>query len=442
MLFSRAGDSFSPDLFRIVANEQNADVVYCDEDILDLSNNSVSPWLKPDFSPELLLSVNYLKNAFFKRKLLHNLSQKDISEEYPGVDDLVFTGIENASVIVHISQILYHSQMAEKNEREVENNQRLISIRDHLLRIGETGAEVGLAENGEVHITFSTDSLPASIIIPTRDNLECLDQCISSILERTRYSNFEIVLLDTGSIRKETFLYYEGLKKYTNIRLYEDARPFNYSYINNWGAELSQGAVLVFLNNDVKIIDENWLFELAQWASKPEIGIVGAKLLYPDRKIQHAGIVMGMEGHASHVFGGDPECASGIFGSTEWYRNYYAVTGACMAMRRELFYTLGGFDVDYKLAFGDVELCMRAVEHGYRVLYNPFARLIHYEGKSRANFIPKEDIQVAGRRFRKVVQNGDPYFNANLSLAVRTPTLRRSGEENPLARLEKIMRWS
>jgi len=213
--------------------------------------------------------------------------------------------------------------------------------------------------------------------------------------------------------------------------------------VNNLGARQARGGFFVFLNNDVEVEAADWLNELVRWGCLPEIGIVGGKLLYPGGTIQHAGIVIGMEGHASHVFSGMPDGAAGPFGSTDWYRDVSAVTGACLAMRRDVFEQIGGFDERLVIAFGDVEICQRAIHAGYRVLYSPFARLIHYEGKTRANFIPEEDIRIGFEALKDAVRIGDPYYNPNLSHSVRAPTLRRPWEEDPSARLKEIaaMAW-
>ncbi len=218
---------------------------------------------------------------------------------------------------------------------------------------------------------------------------------------------------------------------------------FNFNTALNLGAENASGKFLLFLNNDIEIIEGEWLNELVQWAELPEIGVVGAKLIYPDEKIQHAGVVVGMQGHASHPFWGMREWQGTIFGSTDWYRNYLAVTGACMMIPRKVFEEIGGFDEDYELVFSDIEICVRIFRKGYRILYTPYARLIHHEGKSRGEFMPNKDIQRGAEQLRKIIENGDPYFNSNLSYASRLPRLKQPGEENRIDRLERLVaRWA
>jgi GT2 family glycosyltransferase len=198
---------------------------------------------------------------------------------------------------------------------------------------------------------------------------------------------------------------------------------------------------LLFLNNDIEIIDEMWLDELVQWAQLPEIGAVGAQLIFPNFTIQHNGIVIGMGGHADHLFYNLPINKNTIFGSIGWYRNVSAVTGACMMMRKDVFYELGGFDESYQLVFSDIEICMRALKKGYRNLVNPFSRLIHHEGKSRGKYIPQGDIGIAYTHLKSWVAKRDPYYHPSLSLAVNYPTFLRSFEPNPLDRLENIVKY-
>jgi GT2 family glycosyltransferase len=311
----------------------------------------------------------------------------------------------------------------------------------HLQRCGVVNARVEESSIETPRFTWPTTNRLVSIIIPSKDHVEYLQRCLESIWRVTQYPNYEIVIVDNDSLERRTLDYYTCLRQTPGVTVVECRDAFNYSAYNNRGAHQGRGDILLFLNNDVEVLDPDWLDELERWVERPEVGIVGAKLLYPDGIIQHAGIVLGMEGHASHVFGGLRDGCTGPFGSVNWYRDVLAVTGACMMVRREVFEALGGFDEQYVLVFGDIEICLRAVARGYRVVYTPFARLIHYEGKSRAHYIPATDIRLAYRHMKTWVERGDPYYNPNLSHAVRFPTLRRRGEA-PLERLRKIVEYS
>jgi len=192
------------------------------------------------------------------------------------------------------------------------------------------------------------------------------------------------------------------------------------------------------INNDVEIEEPNWLTELVMWAERPRVGIVGARLMYPNGRIQHAGVVLGLVGSAGHVFIGEPPEIETAFGSPMWYRNYLAVTGACMAMRREVYDELGGFDEAYQLTFSDITLCIKAIEKGYQVVYNPYACLVHHEGGTRGDHIPDADIRLMTKELGKWVEAGDPYYNPLLSHLIATPALKRNFEESPIERLKMI----
>ena len=201
---------------------------------------------------------------------------------------------------------------------------------------------------------------------------------------------------------------------------------------------LHGGKILLFLNNDMEITHPDWLDELVMWAERPEVGIVGARLMYPNGRIQHVGVVIGLVGSAGHVFIGEyPEIFT-PHGSPLWYRNMLAVTGACMAMRRQVYDELGGFDEAYQLTFSDITLCLKAIEHGYQVIYNPFACLVHHEGGTRGTYIPDADIVRMADELEPWIKKGDPFYNPLLSRMIATPTIRHGQEEDPLKRLQMI----
>jgi O-antigen biosynthesis protein len=250
------------------------------------------------------------------------------------------------------------------------------------------------------------------------------------------------LLMDDHSNDLDVLAYYKELKsKYSNINVHDNQGEFNYSRVNNEGARLAKGDLLLFLNNDVEFISDVWLHEMVRWALLPNVGIVGAKLFYPDGSIQHAGIVLGMTGHAGHVFAGSAQIQSDIFISPDCYRNVSAVTGACMLVRREVFERIGGFDENLALVFNDVEICLRARGNGFRTVFTPAAQIIHYEGRSRSRYIPGHDISLGANLLWKDIEVGDPYYNPNLSLSVNWPTFRRINEVSALHRLKKIVQY-
>jgi GT2 family glycosyltransferase/glycosyltransferase involved in cell wall biosynthesis len=276
-----------------------------------------------------------------------------------------------------------------------------------------------------------------SIIIPTKDKAALLETCLRSVRQRTSSQNYEIIVIDTGSTEEATRKLYERLADDPAIKIRYDREPFNFSRVNNLGAREATGEILVFLNNDIEVIDADWLDELARWADRSEIGCVGPKLLYPDGRLQHAGIVTGMGGHGSHVYQGDPATHTwGVFGSVEFYRNYLMLGGACLAIRRSLFNDLGGFDEQYTLCYSDLDLCLRAAEAGYRNVYTPFARLYHHEGGTRGLHFPPQDVLRASIQMYPLIIQGDPFYNRNLSFRHLTPTI--APDDVPQDRAELI----
>jgi GT2 family glycosyltransferase len=434
------GDTVSPEVCAELSllSQQVAppEIIYFDQDQLSEGKPArKNPAFWPDWSPELLLSVNYLEHACFQRALLQACAAQSQNS-----GEALLRCVEQADRIVHVPHIFYHQASAEAAEGLLNMRFTPSDAATHLQRLGV--AEAHIAEDALKRARFSwpvSDRL-VSIIIPSRDHRVYLERCLTSIQHLTLYRNYEIVIVDNNSQDADTLAYYAQLQQAPNTVVLKNQTAFNYSAYNNLGARHAHGDLLLFLNNDIEAIDPCWLDELVQWAEWNKIGAVGAKLLYPDGPIQHAGIVVGMEGHGSHVCMGKREGYTSPFGSVDWYRDVSALTGACLMMRREVFEKIGAFNEDYLLVFNDIEICARVLAHGYRVVYNPFARLIHYEGKSRGRYIPPDDIRLGYEHLRNTVAQGDPYYNPNLSYAVRVPTLRRTWEEDRLQRLETIAR--
>ncbi|MEN6300657.1 MAG: glycosyltransferase family 2 protein [Anaerolineaceae bacterium] len=438
----QAGDVVSPTLLYHLVEQlnQNAniDLFYTDEDHISEAHGRHSPWFKPDWSPELLYSINYLKFAILRLDLFKAiLGKAEADTQYA---DLIVRCADESRHVCHIAEVLIHFLDRPPDEAADTGQENYsMTIVKRLQREGISDVEIKREPHEGVHLTWKPPQPLVSIIIPTKDHLSYIQRTIESIQRLTAYSPYELVIVDNESRSIETIQYYETLKEADNIRIVHYQGAFNFSKALNLGASQAKGDIFLFLNNDIQVIDADWLAELVRWTLLPEVGIVGARLLYPDGRIQHAGIVLGMQGHASHVFYHMPENVMGIFGSSNWYRNYSAVTGACLAMRRAVYDEIGGFDENYQLVFSDVAICLQAIQHGYRVVYNPFARLIHYEGRTRSGNIPKEDIKTGYRLLRGVVSGGDPFYNPSLSLLVCYPTFRRTHEEDPLNRLDRIL---
>lgn len=437
----RAGDVLSPawmEFFRTyAAGDQEIEILYWDEDEIDGAGKRSSPFFKPDWSPELLFSVNYLETAAFRKSLLDRCLQSHQSD----IDAWIFMLANKAEKIVHIPFVLHHRLPISPETKNQALQQHLLSAKAFISMQGCKEVEVRV-EDGSVRMQWKSETPRVSVIIPTKNNFFYLHRCLSSLIERTRYADYEILLMDDHSTDEAVLAYYqELLSTQNNVHVYHNDQEFNYSRVNNQGARLAQGELLLFLNNDVEIIDPGWLEELVRWCLLPGVGIVGAKLLYPEGMIQHAGIVLGMTGHADHLYAGEQPEKTCLFLSADWYRNVSAVTGACMLIRQGVFKEIGGFDESFSLVFNDVEIGLRAILAGYRIVYTPAARLIHYEGRSRVRFNPRQDIWLGAERLRSFIEVGDRYYNPNLSLAVNWPTYKRVLEPSALARLEKIVQF-
>jgi GT2 family glycosyltransferase len=263
--------------------------------------------------------------------------------------------------------------------------------------------------------TWQNKNSSVAVVIPTKNNRKLLEPWIDSLLHKTSYTNFKIHLVDNNSDEIETLNYYDQIESNPKVQIHPYHQEFNYSEANNLGAAGSDSDLVLFLNDDMAVIDPEWLTELVQWAERPEIGIVGTKLIRTNRTIQHAGIVMGLNGFAGHIYLNAPEHYHGLFGSVDWYRDYLAVTGACQMIRREVFNDIGGFDEGFRLAFGDIDICLRIHEKGYRIVYTPFASLFHYEGQSRGYATPPEDIIRSYQKMESALSKPDPYFSSNLT---------------------------
>lgn len=430
---------------RHLERQPETDILYSDHDYLDADHGlRWAPLFKPEWSPEIMLSANYISHlTVLRRTLVEEAGRFDSTTDGAQDWDLFFRITEKTNRISHISQVLYHWRMHPGSTAHNDSSKnyaadaQLLAIRRHMERIGLNAAPEVMPD-GLLHAKLrETPSGLISIIIPTKDKVDLLSRCISSILELTRHEHFEILIVDNGSREEATKEYLRNIAKETQVQVIWHPGPFNYSAINNRAAHVAKGEFLLFLNNDVEIVSPDWLHELASWADYGPVGIVGAKLLHSDRTIQHAGVVLGMSGFADHPFAGEPALTFNIAGSTGWYRDFLAVTGACMMMRRTVFDELGGFDEKFTLCGSDVEICLRAYVRGYRVVYNPFAELIHREAQTRGVDVPPEDYVESFKHYQRWLANGDPFWNTNLSLWNRRPSFRKRNEESSLSFVER-----
>lgn len=403
------------EVVRYLQEHPDVRVVYSDEDKLLPDGKLGSPFFKPDWSPDLLLSSNYMTHfTVIRRDLLCEVG--GFREGYDGAQDydLFLRVTERVPWVGHIAKPLYTWRMVpgsaamstDAKPYAYEAAQRALS--DALARRGMDGKVEPGRVLGWYYVRYQLRGTPlVSIIIPTRDRLDLLKRCIESIEKKSTYRNFEILIVDNQSKDVATLTYLEQ----SPYRVLAYPEEFNYSKILNFAVRHAQGEHLLFLNNDTEVISPGWIEALLEQSQRSEVGAVGARLLFPDGRVQHEGIVIGLVGSAAaNVDHG------GYFGLGWAIRNFSAVTGACMMVRREVFEELGGFDEDLRVAFNDVDFCLRARNRGYLVVYTPLAELYHYESATRGRLHPIEDDVRFRKRWGDPSQFRDPYYNPNLDL--------------------------
>jgi GT2 family glycosyltransferase len=417
--FINPGDELEPnalhEIGRALLQNPGLDVVYTDEDQLGEAGRRCQPFFKPDWSPEYFLSTGYIGNlTVFRRELLQGTAIRPSK-----VPDLINVNwmlrcFDKAHGIGHIPKVLYHKRYRNDDSLlPVGGSQDLANtVCDGLARF-QPGFEVATTEHQRVcRVRPKIQGRPlVSIIIPTKDNVRMLRRAIRSIEQKTAYRHFEILIVDNNSSGRRTRKYLSSLSH----RVLQFDEPFNYSRINNFAAPHASGTYLLFLNDDVKVINSDWLTAMLEYCQLPEIGAVGAKLYYPSGLIQHGGIILGIGGVADNSQRRLPRSSPGYHSSLVAVRNYSAVTAACMMVRREVFDQVRGFNEDLAVAFNDVDFCLRLRKAGLRVVWTPYAELCHYESASRGYEIDFEEIAFM-RRHWPVELARDPYYNPNLSL--------------------------
>jgi glycosyltransferase involved in cell wall biosynthesis len=367
-------------------------IFYSDEDRLTENGKSrMSPFLKPDWSADLFLSANYVAHFFvIGKSLLDDLgglrSEYDGSQDY----DLMLRALDRRPIIIHVPKILYHMRMAKGStarsigEKDYADDAGRRAIADYFRR-NKILAGVSEIEDRPTNYRISYNLDPktlVSVIIPFKDKSGLLKACLSSIEAKTTHSNYELILISNNSQESETEKYLERIKNRANVSVYRYDKPFNYSALNNFGRKKARGEVLIFLNNDTEVISPEWMSELAAAALRPEIGAAGPLLLYPDKTIQHAGVVLGLTGMAGHIFRELKPGTLTPFWLPDWPRDFLAVTGACLAVEASKFDRIKGFREEFIMAGSDVVFCLDLIKVGYRNLYWPFAVLMHHESKS------------------------------------------------------------
>lgn len=425
-----------------IERQPDIDLLYSDEDKVDMDGRKYfEPHFKPDFNIDLLCSVNYICHLFAARTDVVKRAG-GFRGEYDGAQDLDFIlrCSEQAEHIHHVPKILYHwrchmdSTAANPESKLYAFEAGRRAVEAHYERIGVPAR----VENAEFYGTYRTryewqDEPLVSIIIPNKDHAQDLAKCVDSIYEKSDYRNFEFVIVENNSTEDETFAYYEKLlSEHENVHVIYYEGGFNYSKINNFGAAAAKGEYFLLLNNDTELIDGTAIRELLGYCMREDVGVVGAKLLYEDDTIQHAGVVLGFGGTAGHTFIGKNRYDTGYFGRILCAQDYSAVTAACMMTKRSVFEAVGGLTEELAVAFNDIDYCLKVRKLGKLIVYNPYAELHHYESKSRGLEDSPEKVERFNREteillsfWRGLIESGDPYYNCNLTLDNSDFSLRR-----------------
>ena len=425
VIFAKAGDLFAFDAFyemAVVATQDPLiDLIYWDDDLRTEDGRRHSPRFRPEWSPEMLLGRNYLHLSFalrIRRVMMFGALQPHFDRA--AYWDLLVRCELDERRVKRLPRVLEHLV----DDRVDDGSEAGKTAIQHYILREELPARAEVADSGVVRLAWDLPEWPkVSIIVPTRHNRPMLERSLSSIL-RSDYPSYEVIVIDNGGRNRANEAFYEEAFSELPLRVEWWSRPFNYSAVNNLGAELATGEVFVFLNDDTEVLDGGWLKELVGWATRPDIGVVGPQLLGLDGIVQFGGTILGLNGFAEHLFAGLEPDADTMFGPVQSYRNVLAVTGACLAVQRARFEEVGGFDERFILCGSDVAIGLDMKLLGYRNVCTPFAPLVHLESATRGTTVPEQDFFASFWRYQSWLFGGDPYFSPNLSLMNRIPSLR------------------
>lgn len=435
------------EIVKCINENPNVEFIYTDEDKFEkLGGKRYDPYFKSDFAPDTLRANNFICHfSVFKKELMDKLggfrSKYDGAQDY----DILLRMSEGTNNIIHIPKILYHWRVHSLSTAKSGGTAKpyayeagIKAIQDHIDRIGLKGTVEPGNTLGTYKINYEIQGNPkVSIVIPNKDYVKTLKVCINSIKKLTTYENYEIIIVENNSEENETFEYYKKIDGKDKIKVvYFPEKEFNYSKIINFGVKNSTGDYIVQLNNDTELLTPNWLQEMLGFAQRDDVGAVGAELFYPDNTIQHAGIIIGIGGVAGHVFKNLPKGIHGYFSKDAMIQNLSAVTAACIMTPKSIYDEVGYMDEKFKVAFNDVDFCLKIRQTGKLIVYNPYVQFTHYESKSRGF----EDTPEKKKRFQSevdrfhdkwqsVLDKGDPYYNINLRLdndqcAIRTEKVK------------------
>ena len=430
-------DELTPDaLYEVVKaiNEQGAEFIYSDEDKLSMNGTFREPHFKPDYSPDMFLSQNYLSHlGVIKRSLIDKVGGFTVGLEGAQDYDLYLKVLEHTDKVTHIPKVLYHwrkipgSTAADFDDKSYARDAgaRALSL---AVKRRQLNAEVLNGKYpGTYRVKYAIETEPlVSIIIPFKDKPDLLTMCIESILTKSTYKNFEVIGISNNSENTETFTEMERLKaRDSRVSFFEHNVPFNFSEINNYAAHThAKGEQILLLNNDIEIISQDWIESLLEFSQRPDVGVVGGKLYYPDGTLQHAGIIIGIGGIAGHSHKHGDGNHHGYFSRPHLVQNVSAVTGACLMLKKDIYNEVNGLDSEHlKIAFNDVDFCLRIREKGYLNVFTPYCEAYHHESVTRGYEITEEqqnrfikEVEYMAQRHANILESGDPYYNHQLTL--------------------------
>ncbi len=403
-----------------LSSNEDVEILYCDEDVKDDKGARQSPYFKCGYNYELMLSHNLFGSlTVYKRSLLDMIRGFEPSAS-PGYD-LAWRAVENSvpDMICHVPRVLFHQYENAPQPPQVE------VIQGHLRRENLTGSVTEVPEAPgftRVRLDLQTPLPLITIVVPTRDRVDLLSLCISSVLEKTTYPNYEIIVVDNGSTEPQTLKYLKQIECNERVTVMRDPRPFNFSALNNAAVAAAHGEFICLLNNDIEIVTADWLDELLSFGQKPDVGCVGARLWYPDGTLQHGGVLVGFHGVAGHLHKHLQRGKAGYCGRAVVHQSLSAVTAACLLVRKAIYQEVQGLDEAFAVAFNDVDFCLKVRNAGYRNVWTPYAEMIHHESASRGqNTSPEKrrreqaEIDLMKERWGEELMK-DPAYSPNLSL--------------------------
>jgi glycosyltransferase involved in cell wall biosynthesis len=418
---------------RNIRANPKAKMLYSDEAIVDLNSKILSGHLKGGLNRTLAWSYNYFCHlTVYSKNILSQIGSFKVGLEGAQDYDLALRALEalEDSEVFHIPEVLYFWREGKASTAlSIRNKPYALeagrkAVGQHLARIGVSATvedSLQVAAAFRVRLDVVEDENSVSVVIPTRDNIETLSVCMESILNKTDYQNYEIIIVDNGSREPKTKQYLSEVQQNARVTVLTIDLPFNYSQLNNAAAKIASGRHLLLLNDDTEVIDNDWMREMVSFSQLPFVGAVGAKLIYPDARVQHAGIILGIGSVAGHAHRFLDSKDSGYAGRAALHQEFMAVTGACLMIEREVFFQVSGLDEQLAVSLNDVDLCLRVNQLGLRNVFTPFAQLIHHESFSRGSDASPEnvsrawtEIEFMKNRWGSLLQN-DPYYSINFS---------------------------